>query len=73
MIGTLLDYLLSFSYFKPHLGDENRWSVGLSLGDRCFSVCFMKVPVQIKKSPPDRFILVKPFLKPVIGLPKPVI
>ena len=39
----------------------------------CFSVCFMKVPVQVKQSPCDRFILVKPFLKPVIGFPKSVI
>jgi hypothetical protein len=38
-----------------------------------FSVCFMKVPVQVEQSPSDRFILVKPFLKPVIGFPKSVI
>ena len=37
------------------------------------SVCFMKVPVQVQQSPSDRFILVKPFLKPVIGFPKSVI
>ena len=33
----------------------------------------MKVPVQVKQSPSDRFILVKPFLEPVICFPKSVI
>jgi hypothetical protein len=57
---------------RAHGGKRNFLS-GFNADRHCFSICFMKVPVQVEQSPSDRFIVVKPFLKPVIGFPKSVI